>query len=64
MTLAERVSKKTLIAQVQSKHADVVKDAIIELLGPEKEYVHTITFDNGKEFAYREQINRDNLNNV
>ena len=58
VTLAERVSKKTLIAQVQSKHADVVKDAIIKLLGPEKEYLHTITFDNGKEFAYHAQIKK------
>jgi IS30 family transposase len=58
VTLAERVSKKTLIAQVQSKHADVVKDAIIKLLGPEKEYVHTITFDNGKEFADHAQIKK------
>ena len=58
MTLAERVSKKTPIAQVQSKHADVVKVAIIKLLGPEKEYLHTTTFDNGKEFAYHAQIKK------
>ncbi len=56
VTLAERVSKKTLIAHVPSKHAEIVKDAIVELLEPEKEYLHTITFDNGKEFAYHAQI--------
>lgn len=56
VTLAERVSKKTLIAQVPSKHAGVVTDAIIQLLQPEKQYLHTITFDNGKEFAYHAQI--------
>ena len=56
VTLAERVSKKTLIAQVRSKHAEVVKDAIIKLLQSEKEHLHTITFDNGKEFAYHAQI--------
>jgi len=56
VTLAERVSKKTLIAQVSSKHAEVVKDAIIKLLKPEKKHLHTITFDNGKEFAYHAQI--------
>ncbi|MDY0042835.1 MAG: IS30 family transposase [Desulforhabdus sp.] len=56
VTLAERVSKKTLIAHVSSKHAEVVKDAIVKLLEPEKEYLHTITFDNGKEFAYHAQI--------
>jgi len=36
VTLAERFSKKTLIAHVPSKHAGVVKDAIIKLLEPEK----------------------------
>jgi IS30 family transposase len=56
VTLADRVSKKTLIAHVQSKHADVVTGAIIKLLRSEKDYLHTITFDNGKEFAYHAQI--------
>jgi ferric-dicitrate binding protein FerR (iron transport regulator) len=32
---AERVSKKTLIAQGPSKHAEVVTDAIIKLLQSE-----------------------------
>jgi len=56
VTLAERVSKKTLIAAVPSKHAEVVKDAIIKLLEPEKKHLRTITFDNGKEFAYHAKI--------
>ena len=56
VTLADRVSKKTLIAHVPSKHAEVVTAAIIKLLLPEKEQLHTITFDNGKEFAYHAQI--------
>jgi IS30 family transposase len=56
VTLAERVSKKTLIAQVPSKHAVVVKDAIIKMLKSEKECLHKITFDNGKEFAYHAKI--------
>ena len=59
MTLAERVSKKTLIAHVPSKHAEVVKDAIVKLLQSEKKHLHTITFDNGKEFAYHAQIKKD-----
>jgi len=56
VTLADRVSKKTLIAHAPSKHAEVVKDAIIRLLESEKKYLHTITFDNGKEFSYHAQI--------
>ena len=58
VTLADRVSKKTLIAHVPSKHAEVVTAAIIRLLLPEKEQLHTITFDNGKEFAYHAQIKK------
>ncbi|HJL51120.1 MAG TPA: IS30 family transposase [Arenicellales bacterium] len=54
VTLAERCSKRTLIAPVPNKRADVVRDAIITLL--KSETVHTITFDNGKEFAYHAEI--------
>lgn len=59
MTLAERVSKKALIAHAPSKHAEVVKDAIVKLLQSEKRHLHTITFDNGKEFAYHAQIKKE-----
>lgn len=34
----------------------LVTAAIIQLLLPEKAYLETITFDNGKEFAYHAQI--------
>ena len=54
VTLAERCSKRTLIAPVPNKRADAVRDAIITLL--QSETVHTITFDNGKEFAYHAEI--------
>ena len=40
----------------ESKHADVVTEAIIELLQPIKHLVYTITADNGKEFSYHEQV--------
>lgn len=59
VTLADRVSKKTLIAHVPSKHAEVVKDAIVKLLHSEKKHLHTITFDNGKEFAYHDKIKKE-----
>ncbi len=58
MTLADRISKKTLIARAPSKHAKIVTNAVIKLLLPEKEQLETITFDNGKEFAYHAQIKR------
>jgi IS30 family transposase len=56
VTLANRVSKRTLITQVVSKLADVVTQAIIRSLQPEKGTLHTITFDNRKVFAYHDQI--------
>ena len=56
VTLTERVSKLELIAVVPSKHADGVTKAIIDLLTPYHSTQQTITFDNGKEFAFHEEI--------
>jgi len=41
---------------LKSKHAKGVTEAMIKLLEPSKEWVHTITFNNGKEFAFHETI--------
>lgn len=43
--------------QVNNKRADALTQATITLLSPFKGVVHTITADNGKEFAYHEKIN-------
>lgn len=56
VTLVDRKSKYTLMKIVESKHADVVTKAIIDLLYPIKHLVHTITADNGKEFSYHEEV--------
>jgi IS30 family transposase len=56
VTIVDRKSKFTLIKKVESKHADVVTQATIDLLHPLKALTHTITSDNGKEFAYHEVI--------
>lgn len=56
MTIVERKTKFTLAARVDSKQADVVTAATINLLLPYYDRVHTITSDNGKEFAYHEEI--------
>ncbi len=58
VTLSERVSKLNLIAQVPPKHAEVVTQAIIEMLTPYQDDLHTITFDNGKEFAFHDKISQ------
>lgn len=51
VTLVERKSKLTLIAKVVRKTAANVSDAIIQLLSTIKHWVHTLTSDNGREFA-------------
>jgi len=56
VTLSERHSKLNLIAHVASKHADVVTRAMKALLEPYQTDLKTITFDNGKEFAFHEQL--------
>lgn len=56
VTLVDRVSKKTLIGRVGTKHSEFVSDIVISLLSPIKTISHTITFDNGKEFSGHEII--------
>lgn len=56
VTIVERVTNFTVSAQVNSKSAADVTQATIALLRPFKNVVHTITADNGKEFAYHEKI--------
>jgi IS30 family transposase len=56
VTLDERKSKLRLAAPLQSKKAPQVKEATIALLRPIAQFVKTITFDNGKEFAWHEAI--------
>lgn len=56
VTIVERATNFTVAAQVNSKSAADVTQATIALLTPLKPLVHTITADNGKEFAYHDQI--------
>ncbi len=59
VTLVDRKSKFTLMRIVESKQAGAVTQAIIELLYPIRNLVHTITSDNGKEFSYHEEIAKE-----
>jgi len=52
VTVNERHTGFALIGKVPSKHTHIVISKAIELLLPYKEHVHTITSDNGKEFAH------------
>ena len=56
VTLLERKSRFFLIQKVDSKSAQDVAEATINLLKPYKDHVHTITADNGREFANHEAI--------
>jgi IS30 family transposase len=56
VTIVERETLFTVSMRVKSKRAKEVTAATIALLTPFKGLVHTITSDNGKEFAYHEQI--------
>ena len=56
VTLNERKSRYSLIAHVPFKIAQAVSDTMISLLTPFAACVHTLTTDNGKEFAQHERI--------
>jgi IS30 family transposase len=56
VTLNERKSRYALIAHVPFKTAKNVSEAMISLLTPFATHVHTLTTDNGREFAQHEQV--------
>lgn len=56
VTLIERKSRFSLLAKVDQRTADQVGDAMIEMLQNAADRVHTLTADNGKEFADHERI--------
>lgn len=56
ISLNERLSGLSLQKWIPSKDAELVAIGVIQLLSPLKDFVHTITSDNGKEFARHEFI--------
>jgi IS30 family transposase len=56
VTLTERKSRFALLRKVERRKASLVSAAVIDLLQPVADRVHTITGDNGKEFAEHERI--------
>lgn len=56
VSLVERKSRYTLLQPVTQRLANLVADATISLLQPFTDLVHTITGDNGKEFAEHVRI--------
>jgi len=56
VSVTERKSRFALIYKVERKTSDQVTEAVNKLLLPIKQYVHTLTSDNGKEFAGHEVL--------
>ncbi len=56
VTMVDRVSRYTLVGHVQRRSAQAVESAIVQMLTPHQERCHTITLDNGSEFAHHLSI--------
>lgn len=61
VTLVERKSKLSLIGLANNKTSLAVKDTLLHLLSSVKSCLHTLTYDNGPEFAEHKAI--DNVFN-
>lgn len=59
VTINDRASGLVKIRKVESKEASVVQQAIVEALEEWKPWLHTITSDNGKEFAYHQLVSSE-----
>ncbi len=57
--LSERKTRLSLMARASNKTARAVKQALLSLLKPLAERVHTVTYDNGKEFACHQEVSRE-----
>jgi IS30 family transposase len=58
VTIVERKTSSTVSTRVDDKSAKIVTAATIDWLAPFKDAVLTITADNGKEFAYYEEMTK------
>lgn len=56
LTVVDRVSKISFFNLLKSTKADETAAAIIARLSPLRDVIHTITTDNGKEFAKHEEV--------
>jgi IS30 family transposase len=58
VSMVERKSKVTKLEKVEHKTAENVTVALVDRLSPIEEFVLTLTADNGKEFAFHEQVSQ------
>jgi transposase, IS30 family len=59
VTINERSTGLVIIRKVEAKEAHLVTQATLKALIPNKDFIHTITADNGKEFSLHQQISRN-----
>ena len=59
VSMVERTSKLTMLVKVSHKSAKKIEDALLKRLKPIKEFVYTLTADNGKEFANHQLVSRE-----
>ena len=59
VTVVERTSKYTVLESVSHKTAVAVRKAVVRGLQPYKTQVHTITYDNGREFSDHARMAKD-----
>jgi len=56
LTMVDRYSSFLFVEDVKGKSAKIVAKHVINGLAPIKKWVHTITNDNGKEFAGHQTV--------
>ena len=56
VSMVDRTSKMTKLKKISKKTAGEVREALIEKLSPMKDFVLTLTADNGKEFSGHREI--------
>ena len=56
LSVVERKSKLTRLGRIKRRTKEEIKDVALSLLKPVEALVHTITSDNGREFAGHEEI--------
>ena len=55
-TPIERKTKYTVLTKSNTKHANLVRQSIVQGLTPYQNQIHTITYDNGLEFSEHQNI--------
>jgi transposase, IS30 family len=58
VSVVERSTQYVLLKKVERKTSDAVKDSLIELMEPYENAIHTLTLDNGKEFADHAEVSQ------